>query len=248
MTNLFGMADIPAYYQPVKTIARHRLAGDDGRSWGPFDGKKVLFAKEMAGPYVHYEALFNPIDILIKAGWPISQLHLLILDRDPQASLSSWFNKWETRIGRQRVLDNFLLSSLNYARIRSYADRVSVGVTHFPYEASRLPELAVEKLFDAIGIGHHFSPSILTGWGDSGDLNSNQSRVINPDEPEPYIVPGLHGTGDSYRYQHRAADDLTGPEIEVARSLQASYDISVERCATELNLQPEELQAIIGHR
>src|SRR6266853_2104922 len=33
LANLFGVAGLPSHYQPVKTVARHRLTGGDGDPW-----------------------------------------------------------------------------------------------------------------------------------------------------------------------------------------------------------------------
>lgn len=248
VTNLFGMADAAAYYQPVKTIGRFVLTGGQGAAWKLADDEPVLFAKEMAGPYVPFEALFNPARCLIEAGWPVDRLHLLILDRQPRASLDSWMAKWEGKIGRTRVVENFMLSTLNYARMRAYATAEGVALTHFPYECSRQPEETVPRLFDRIGIGHLYRPQMLTGWGAAGDLNSEQSKIHNPVEPEPYVVPGLHGSGDEYRYRPRPLSCLTEQEIAVADSdeVRDAYQASVLACAAELDLSASLQDEIFG--
>lgn len=232
LTNLFGVAGVRAYYQPVKTIARHLLTGGRGAPWLLPDGtggSDVIFAKEMAGPYVHYETIFDPLGCLLAAGWPADRLHLLVLDREPRASLNSWIAKWEGRIGRDRVRDNFELSSLNYSRMRASARAAGVAATSYPYEASRSPQRSVGALFDRIGIADRYSDSVLTGWGEAGDLNSDASMIVHPVEPEPYFVPGLHGSGDGYGYRPPAQSLLTEADEELAASepLQAAYRVSL---------------------
>ncbi|MEV4580449.1 hypothetical protein AB0K16_45205 [Nonomuraea jabiensis] len=244
MTNLFGIAGVPAYYQPVKTVLRYLLTGGVGNPWNLPDDRPVLFAKEMAGPYVHCEALFNPVACLVRAGWPASRIQLLVLDREPRASLSSWMNKWAERIGRERVAENYLLSSLSYARMRAYADANGIGVTHCPYEASRAPDRTVERLFTALGLTDLYRPEILTGWGRSGDLNSEHSKVIHPVEPREFVVPGIHGAGDGYLYQTRSSAGLSSAEAAVAEEARAQYEISVRRSVRELDL-PRDVQETI---
>ena len=89
LTNLFGIAGVPAYYQPVKTVVRYELLGGRGSPW-ELPEAEVVFAKEMAGPYVYCEALFNPIRCLVEAGYPPAQLHLILLERDPEEFRNVW--------------------------------------------------------------------------------------------------------------------------------------------------------------
>jgi hypothetical protein len=84
LTNLFGIAGVPAYYQPVKTVVRYELLGGRGNPW-ELPEAEVVFAKEMTGPCVYCEALFNPIRCLVEAGYPPAQLHLIVLERDPRS-------------------------------------------------------------------------------------------------------------------------------------------------------------------
>ncbi|MFD0883335.1 hypothetical protein ACFQ08_02015 [Streptosporangium algeriense] len=248
LTNMFGIAGLRSYYQPVKTIARHMLVGLPGHAWTLPDDGEALFAKEMAGPYVHYETLFDPVECLLRAGWPADRLHLLILDRDPKASLSSWMNKWEGKIGRTRVLENFVLSSLNYGRMREHARTEGVAHTHFPYEFSRMPERTVSALFERLGLAHRYGPRILSDWGESGDLNSSEAKVIYPVEPAPYIVPGLHGQGERYRYQSRRPDNLTPAEISEAEDadVRAAYRTSVDAACDELGLTEDVRRELLA--
>ncbi|MEV2241950.1 hypothetical protein [Micromonospora sp. NPDC049891] len=246
MTNLFGIAGAAAYYQPVKTIARFRLVGGAGSPWRFGPGERILFAKEMAGPYLPYEALFNPIECLMAAGWPADRLHLLVLDREPRDSLDSWMGKWHEKIGRTRVIENFLLSTANYDRMRAFARRAGVTTTHFPYEASRAPVETVRWLFDRIGIGDLFDERLLSGWGASGDLNSADARIHYPDEPQEYVVPGIHGQGDAYSYQPRRITQLRDDELRHAEDemVVASYRTSVDAFCRDLDVSPQWRQKI----
>ncbi len=246
ITNLFGVAGIPAYYQPVKTIARFVLSGGTGEPWRLPVGEPVLFAKEMAGPYVTYECLFNPVHCLLEAGWPAERLHLLVLDRDPAACLDSWLAKWASRIGRDRVVANFRLSTANYVRMRAFADEAGVATTHFPYEASKRPEDVVPRLFERIGAADRYDPAILTDWGAAGDLNSADARIRYPVEPEAYVVPGLHGNEQEYRYRRRELGELTSADRAVADLVRDRYRESVARCRADLHLDDDLSAALFG--
>ncbi|MEU2509036.1 hypothetical protein ABZ621_30590 [Streptomyces sp. NPDC007863] len=238
ITNLFGIAGVPSYYQPVKTVARHVLTGGAGSPWHLPDGESALFAKEMAGPYVAYECLFNPVRNLIEAGWPADRLRLLVLDREPEACLDSWMAKWEGRIGRRRVVENFVRSTANYGAMRRFAAEEGVSVTHFPYEAAKQPEVTVRLMFERLGVGDRYRSEILDDWGAAGDLNSEHALVRYPVEPDAYVVPGLHGNEVAYRYKPRAISRLTEEEraVAAAPAVRERYLESVAHCCAELGI------------
>jgi hypothetical protein len=99
LTNLFGVAGMPSYYQPLKANLRDALADRPGTPWivpSAMD-QPHIFSKETAGPYVLAESLFMPLRSLIEAGYPPDKLHLIMLDRDPASSLASWLDKWSDR-------------------------------------------------------------------------------------------------------------------------------------------------------
>ena len=83
LTNVFGMAGMPSYYQPVKSILRHVLNGMTGPAWDVGAGSKHVFAKETFGPYTLAECLFQPLDMLIAAGYPAHKIDLIVFDREP---------------------------------------------------------------------------------------------------------------------------------------------------------------------
>jgi hypothetical protein len=236
MANLFGMAGIPSFYQPVKTMARFELSGTSGAQWTLPPGDSILFSKETSGPYTYCEALLNPVQCIIEAGWPADRLHLLILDRNPISSLDSWIEKWKERTGRVDLVQNYILSTANYVRMRSYAEQNDIAMSHFPYEASKNPHQVIRHVFSRAGAGDRYDDEILHGWGAAGDLNSGAARICYPREPRQYVVPSLHSSSDSYRYQERAIMHLTPEEISVASQKQVdeSYRESVQRFCDEI--------------
>jgi uncharacterized NAD(P)/FAD-binding protein YdhS len=104
LTNLFGLAGMPSYFQPVKVILRHSLVGSAGEPWilPSAADQPHIFSKEMAGPYVLAESLFQPLQPLLDAGYPADKLHFIMLDRDPASSLASWLEKWSDAFRKAR--------------------------------------------------------------------------------------------------------------------------------------------------
>lgn len=240
LTNLFGIAGIPAYYQPIKTVLRHVLLGGRGEPWGLDDAgaQPAVFAKEMFGPYTLAECLFNPVKCLLDAGYPRDRIHLLLLDREPRASLASWLTMWSGRVPKERLLVNFALSSLNADRVRAYAARHGIDVATFAYELSRQPKVTVPALFDRLSVSARYRRGIEDDWGERGDLGESTSGIMFPDEPEVYRVAGLHSSGFAYRYRPRATDGLGAAERAIVDDfgLENCYTAALARSCRDLEL------------
>jgi hypothetical protein len=243
LTNLFGVAGLPSYYQPVKTIARYKMLGADGDPWRLHSSsvKPEIYSKEMAGPYLLAETVFNPLKCLVEAGYPSERIQLLVLDRNPYKSLASWLHKWSDKRPAETLLDNFVLSSLNVSRMKRYANSKGIVITHFVYEASRKPELAIQALFNRLGLSSYYRPNLVTNWDEVGALASEKSRIIFPNEPPVYVVPGLHSSETRYLYKERDSSSLTDGQREIVSltGLPELYEESVQACIRELEFNDE---------
>jgi len=250
LTNLFGIAGMPALYQPVKTMARHRLLGSEPQAWVPPQASEHphIFSKEMAGPYLVFETLFNPIEIMTASGYPAERLHLLIVDRDPYASLSSWVARWSDRVPRARLVEHFALSSLQIRRMKAFARANGVAVTHYVYEASRRPMEAIAALFRRLGISRHFHPGVVRDWNERGALDSQQSAISFPEEPPVYVVPGLHSSEREYSFKARDTSNLSAAERRLVADLRlpALYRDVVTACIQELGFDADLAADMFG--
>jgi hypothetical protein len=250
LTNLFGVAGLPSYYQPVKTVARHRLTGGDGDPWIlPSPGLHPhVFCKEMAGPYVLAECLYIPLQPLIEAGYPADKLHFLVLDREPARSLASWLNKWSDRVPPERLVRNYVIAALNATRAKSYARRHGVATTHYVYEASKDAVPSVRALFHRLGLSHRFTDEVVTDWKDMGQLESEKARVIYPREPAVYHMTGLHSSDTAYRYRERSTGALSEGQLDLlARTgVYEAYRNSATSCARDLGLTAAAALPLFG--
>jgi hypothetical protein len=190
----------------------------------------------MAGPYLVAEAIFNPLNMMMAAGYPAEKLHLLVLDREPFASLASWIARWSDRVPRARLVEHFVLSSLQTSRMRSYARANRIAVTHYVYEASRRPTEAIEALFRRLDISRHFHPGVVRDWNERGALASEQSRISFPKEPPIYVVPGLHSSETQYSYKSRDTGNLSEADCRLVSdlALPGLYQESVTACIRDL--------------
>ncbi|CAN5168775.1 hypothetical protein BH11PSE4_BH11PSE4_27300 [soil metagenome] len=250
LTNLFGVADMPSYFQPVKVVLRHALMGETGAPWNvpAIAYHPVIFSKEMAGPYALAECLFQPLQPLIEAGYPIDKLHFIMLDRDPASSLASWIEKWSDRVPDATLMQNFIISSLNKLRVESYAVRQGVPVTHYVYEASKEPVTSIRALFTCLGLAGRFTEGAVTEWNEMGKLNSKDAKITFVKEPPVYTVPGLHSEDTAYRFHTRKTSSLSDERRDLLDrfGINDLYRASVESCIRDLKLDFATAQRLFG--
>jgi hypothetical protein len=248
LNNLFGAAGLPSYYQPVKTLLRYRLTAGAGAPWIVPRTHLHVFAKETGGPYVLAECLFIPMQALREAGYPADKLHLIVLDREPSSSLASWLDKWSERVPASVLVRNYIIAALNMRRVEAYARRHRIPVTHYVYEASKESVSSVHVLFERLGLSSRFSERAVTDWNEIGQLDSGNTKIIYPVEPDPYIVPGLHGSDTAYRYHARGAAlaDAAPTEMLARFGVADLYRGSVAACARDLGFDAPAAARLFG--
>jgi hypothetical protein len=250
LTNLFGVAGIPSYYQPLKASLRDALVGRPPTAWivpSALD-QRHIFSKETAGPYNLAESLFIPLRPLIEAGYPPDRLHAIILDREPASSLASWLEKWPDRAPESTLVHNYVVAALNALRVESYARRHGIPVTHYVYEASREAVASVRILFNRLGLASRFADDAVTDWRETGQLHSEGSRIIFPNEPALYTPAGLHGSDTAYRYHARPTALLSEAHLGLLERCGVNdiYRASVEACVRDLGLNAATSERLFG--
>ncbi|WP_347341905.1 hypothetical protein [Bradyrhizobium guangxiense] len=197
-----------------------------------------IFSKETMGPYVLAESLFNPLQILIDAGYPRHRLHCIMLDREPASSLASWMEKWSDRASEKALIHNYVAAALNAVRVENYARRHGVPVTRYVYEVSKEPVSSVRVLFDRLGLSNSFAEKAVTCWREKGPDQADNARVIWPSEAIVYDVPNLHTSDTAYRYQRRATSSLSQTVLDVLECCGVNdvYRASVAGCVGDLGL------------
>jgi hypothetical protein len=251
LTNLFGVAGIPSYFQPVKVILRHSLVGHASAPWivPSAADQPHIFSKEMAGPYVLAESLFLPLQPLLEAGYPADRMHFIMLDRDPASSLASWLEKWSDCIPEDRLIHNYVVATLNTLRVESFATRHGIPITHYVYEASKDAAQSVRTLFDRLGLATRFTECAVTDWKERGQLESKNSGITFLSEPTVYTVSGIHGSDSGYKYRARKTTSLTDAQLAVLErfGIHDIYRASVKACVRDLGLDTATSDRLFGH-
>jgi hypothetical protein len=252
LNNLFGLAGFPSYYQPVKSMLRTSFAGGLPEPWilPSAHEHPRIFTKETQGPYSLGECLFIPMQILIEAGYPPSKLHLIVMERDPERSLASWLRKLSALQPADTLLGYYVISALNANRVRSYARRHGVPVTHYVYEASKEPVTTSRALFARLGLSRFFSDGTVTDWGEHGQLDGSAShQIIYPPQPAIYDLPGLHGSDSGYRYQN-GGSSVTDEQRRLLESTGVGqiYQDAVDACISDLGLDAATAARLFGQK
>jgi hypothetical protein len=240
LSNLFGMTGMPSYYQPLKAMLRDALVGAPLTPWivPSATDEPNIFSKETIGPYVLAESLFNPLQLLIEAGYPPHRLHLIALDREPASALASWLDKLISRAPASTLLQHYVIAALSAVRIANYAKQEGVPVTHYVYEVSKDAVSSVRVLFDRLGLAGSFTENVVTSWQEPGQVQANNARVIFPSEATIYKVPNLHTSDSAYRYQRRATASLSEAQLDILErcGVNDAYRASVAACVRDLGL------------
>jgi len=202
----------------------------------------------MAGPYVMAECLFQPLQPLIEAGYPVDRLHFIMLDRDPASSLASWLEKWSDRVPEDTLLQHYVIATLNTLRVESYARKHGVPITHYVYEASKEPVASVKILFERLGLAHRFTETAVTEWNEMGNMDTQSARINFVKEPSVWTRPGLHGSDTAYRYRTRRTASLTQDKLDLldCYGIHDIYRASVEGCVRDLGLTAATAERLFG--
>ncbi len=199
--NLLGRAGVPAFYQPLKALLRYRLVAGELPDWRLPEDTGTVCIKETSGPYTVAECLFNPLSVLLDAGYPAARITLVTLEREPLASLDSWLRKWGARLPEKTIVEHFILASLNRVRVEATARRAGIPRVNFLHEDAKDPAGAIRAIFVDLGMADRFDESILGNWSIANDQIGTNGSVDFPAEPDEFFNPTLHSDRRAFSYE-----------------------------------------------
>lgn len=249
LLRVFGAAGIEAHYQELKNILRWRMQGQSSSlqedvSWRlPQWPDKPIYLKETIGPYTEIESCFNPLDVLLGAGYPPGKLHLLVLGRAPLSTWASWDAWWHGRTST----DKFVLAYQTTEQIRQQALHLKLPTTVFVYESIRdnNTELVIRRLFEQLNVP--YTSAAVGGWKGLPPFGEPGSNIILPAEPPAFDVPHLHdhaSQANRLAYTSREEDLINLNADDVAQIIGAglweTYKIWRKTCEQDLGVQIEK--------
>ncbi len=187
LLRVFGASGIPAYYQPWKNILRWAMQGY-AKGWDFPTGESPIFVKETLGPYTFLEAELNPVQVLLQSGYPLEQVKVLLVTRDPMQTWNSWHKVW----GEKTNPDIFIAAYRQIQILHQQTLEAGLPLTHFVYESVRDfgPEAAARDMFEELGLS--FTHNTVSGWRGLPAFGMPGSNIIFPDEPPAFFLPDVH--------------------------------------------------------
>ena len=250
LLRVFAVVGVAAHYQQIKNVMRWRMQGQETTWQVPQGPGETVLLKETIGPFTELESTFNPLEILLRAGFPPDRLQVLLLGRAPLSTWSSW-EQWDSPWTRAA----FLVRAYHTTeQIRQQALRLALPTTTLVYEALRdnAPAIVVERLLARFGLA--FVPAAVSGWQSLPPWSDPASRMIFPQEPAAFDVPGVHNRAlqadgleffdrSDRLHQLRAADIATIWDGGVP----AIYDLWRTQCQADfdLSIHPDREKEVV---
>jgi hypothetical protein len=238
LLRVFGAAGIQSHYQELKNIFRWRMQAQEF-SWQYPHNSDMIYLKETLGPYTLAEARFNPLEVLLKAGFSPDDLKVFIVGRSPMETWASWVSWWRSVTS----VDIFIQAYQMTEAIREQARKEGLLAATFVYDAIRDigADTAIRGLFSRLDVP--FNPFSIRGWKDLPAFGVPGSNVILPQEPAVYDVPDLHAKveqADNLSHFSRDLDhcDVFPEECDMISqsNVLAIYDDWRAACETDLGV------------
>ncbi|MGZ3617233.1 MAG: hypothetical protein ACXVAV_09520 [Ktedonobacteraceae bacterium] len=207
---MFSATGIPSYYQPLKAIMRREAQGMEGDFEIPQED--TIFIKETLGPYSHAESIFNPLDVLLQAGYPKDKITLLIEMREPLSTLTSWIEAdLPLRENRTALFVNFITAYKTIPQVLRQAQESEIQLVPYLYEAQRDtdPANAAAGLFSSLHLV--YTDSVVAGWEYLPQFGTAESKIFYPLEPSLYRNDSQHdvaATSQRLSYTKKAAQSI----------------------------------------
>jgi len=239
LSNVFAHAGNISYMQPIKSIRRAIEEGVETPEFYVDSRQQIVVCKETFGAKNESE-YFDPVEILLKAGYPKEKLFLITIVREPAETLTSWTWMWE-----EVLIDGFIRAYRQTDEVRRNALRLGIRTISYAHEAIRdnRADLVVAKLFNKV-FGKGKMKTGLINWERGPNFDSDK-RVKFFDEPPERFVHAVKTWG-SYEYRP-IKPELT---VEQERRLEAEgifkiYGDLVRTCESDLEIK---IQKSLGIR
>jgi|GEM_PF-2208675 hypothetical protein len=183
-----------SYFQPMKRILRWQIVGQSVDNFViPVGSEKRIIIKETLGPYFCEESEMNPIRILIKKGYPIEKISLILLLRDPLQTFSSWMATFgQNKFLPSPTFETFKAAYSNTYRMKEEFEEVISVMTLTPDSLCQKNRLTkISELFKLAHLPLHGNP---TQWEENKKFGSPMSMIIKEKEPDSFRIPGVYDT------------------------------------------------------
>lgn len=239
LLRVFSAIGLESHFQPMKNVLRWSLLGEDRRWAMPSGAGSCLMLKETLGPFTAAECSFNPLQVLVEAGFPGEKLHVLILGRDPLRTWASWYRFWPERAPVANMIQSFCTTR----QIQEQTKALGIGSTCLVFDVFRdhSAETVVRRLCERLDLG--YSPLAIQGWDSLPGFGEPGSNIVLPQEPEQFVTPRIHDRvkhATHFAYGHDepalAAVRPSDSEAIAGSGLAAIYAAWCDECGEDLQL------------
>lgn len=211
LANNFVLAGMESHMQPIKSILREQLLDE---STIPkqifFQDENIILIKETFGAEKELE-LFNPVQILVEAGYPAIKINVVGIVREPVATYDSWERLW----GRTKK-DIYEGSYRLMTNIKQYCEKINVP--YLPYVPEIIAHNDPSVVLQAVSNFFNFPSSlkIVTKWKGQpkfGNQDDCLSHLHFYDKPPKKFIKGVRNWGGYVYRDTVVCRDYAVPKI-----------------------------------
>ncbi|MBN1263657.1 MAG: hypothetical protein JW991_04850 [Candidatus Pacebacteria bacterium] len=185
LSNVLALTGHFSYMQPFKSMGRASLEG--GRVKWVIKENSLAFSKETLGVETDIE-YFDPVDLLLRRGYPKDKLQVVTILRRPEETLDSWQRLWGS-VSEERLIQAYYQT----VAIKRRADQKGIPVIPYVPETIRYndPGEVIARLFAAIGSEELVYHPGLTDWSQGPVFGESGSNVVFFDNPPDRFIQGV---------------------------------------------------------
>jgi len=220
---------VESHMQPIKSARRAMEVGEKVTPWKIEAAGMFVAAKETFGPYRQSE-FFNPVEILLNAGYPGEKLAVIPILREPAQAFSSWKRMWE-----DAEIEKLVKAYELTLQVKKMAEAEGLFVFPYVHETIRdnQPAAVLAILFQKLGLNIcQLTVTLSAKWEEF----KGSTNVFFYDDPPPEFVSGIKERG---KYEYRDLN-VSQEDIEAVDSnprLKEIYNSFYQECECNLGLR-----------
>ena len=242
LSRAIAYANVPVLYQKVKEALRLSLRDRLGNQLSQKErdyfhvnstipqslsipDHPVLFMKETFGGAHPLESYFDPLSVLLKAGWHGEDITLVTMLREPLATFASWVKNWGHIASRKQLLQNYhyAMEAIKHAEVLAEKHNIKVVPLDFELLGRACPSEFLHYLFRECNVRRSAQTieKAVHGWSSLPNfLESDIGMLMPKGQSHISYLKSVHSAlvkSDGLRYTraptHSLEATLTDPEV-----------------------------------
>jgi hypothetical protein len=232
LSNAFARSGITSYMQPLKSIRRAIEDNSKVVDWKISGNGGVALVKETFGIKTESE-FFDPVDILLNAGYPKNKISLIAIMREPERTLTSWTWMWE-----EVLMNGFERAYKDTLKMLKNAEKKGIPTICYVHEAIRDndPLVVIQNLFSKVLQGKANINTKTVNWEHGRNFDNSESVKFFDEPPERFI----HAVKTWGGYQYKELiPDLSEDQKKYLKdkNIFEIYNVFRRRCQEDLGIK-----------